>query len=434
MFLHDAARRLFDRVPRAEALTLRALDSVYQVALLPFRRPRPARDVARPVDLVGRTDQYNAAAERYFARFENPQFLLDKPFSDPHLLPKHLVDAGVLIEMLRLKGGDVVAEIGAGSCWLSHMLNRFGCSTMSIDVSPTALALGRQLFERDPRTNWTLQPRFETYDGHRLPLADGSCEGIVINDAFHHVPNQRELLAEMHRVLTPDGVVAMSEPGAGHGTADHSVEEASTGVLENELVLEQLAELACACGFQAVNVVLASPHVHPEIPARDLGAFMGGRGFAGYWKALCSALEQHHYILLYKGPATATTRRPGRLIARIDAPSEIRVRAGARARVSLRIRNIGDTTWVSAEGPGWTRVGAHLYRATPTADLVDFDWYRASLPFDVDPAAQVTIDLLLPATPTNGEFLLRLDLVVEGLTWFSDRGSSAATMRLTVEP
>jgi hypothetical protein len=161
---------------------------------------------------------------------------------------------------------------------------------------------------------------------------------------------------------------------------------------------------------------------------------MGGRGFAAYWKALCSALEQHHYILLYKGPATGTTRRPGRLIARIDAPAEMRVRAGERARVPVRIRNIGDTRWVSAEGPGWTRVGAHLYRATTAADLVDFDWYRASLPFDVDPAAQVHVDLLLPATPTSGEFLLRLDLVVEGLTWFSDRGSPAATMRLTVEP
>jgi hypothetical protein len=238
----------------------------------------------------------------------------------------------------------------------------------------------------------------------------------------------------MHRVLTPDGVVAMSEPGAGHGTADHSVEEARTGVLENELALEQLADLARACGFPAVNVVLASPHVHPEIPARDLGAFMGGRGFAGYWKALCSALEQHHYILLYKGAVRPTTRRPGRLVARIDAPAEMRVHAGERARVPVRITNVGDTRWVSAEEAGWTRVGAHLYRATAARDVVDFDWHRASLPFDVEPGAQVCADLLLPPTATSGEFLVVLDLVVEGLTWFSDRGSSAATLRLTVDP
>ena len=47
----------------------------------------------------------------------------------------------------------------------------------------------------------------------------------VINDAFH-VPNERELLTEMHRVLRNDGIVAMSEPGRGHAAAGHSVHEA----------------------------------------------------------------------------------------------------------------------------------------------------------------------------------------------------------------
>ena len=42
------------------------------------------------------------------------------------LLLDDLIDTGVLIEALRLRPGDVVAEIGAGSCWLSHMLNRHG--------------------------------------------------------------------------------------------------------------------------------------------------------------------------------------------------------------------------------------------------------------------------------------------------------------------
>ena len=434
--LQDDFRRLFHRSPRARTLALRGLDLVYQVALLPFRRARRRGQATEQQDLVARTNEYNEAAERYFAGFENPQCLLDKPFGEPYLLSKHLIDTGVLIEALRLRPGDVVAEIGAGSCWLSHMLNRHGCATISIDVSTTALALGRQLFERDPRTNWTLQPRFLAYDGHRLPLPDASCDQIVINDAFHHVPNQRELLHEARRVLAPDGVVAMSEPGAGHAAASHSLAEAATGVLENELVLEDLVALAEACGFEAATVVLASPHVCPQIPAGELGAFMGGKGFAAYWKAFCSALAQHHSIVLHKGSPHPTTKRPGHLQATIDAPPAVRTRAGESARLPLRLTNTGDTRWLSGPqaAPGWTRVGAHLYHATPSRELVEFDWYRVDLPREVAPGGTLEVDALLPAPTGPGEYLVLVDLVVEGLAWFADRGSSSAVVRWTVDP
>jgi Methyltransferase domain len=304
------------------------------------------------------------------------------------------------------------------------MLNRIGCRTISIDVSPTALALGRQLFERDPRTDWTLEPAFMPYDGHRLPLDDASCDRIVINDAFHHVPNQRELLSEMHRVLRADGLVAMSEPGYGHGSAEHSVSEAESGVLENELVLEDVAALATAVGFGDCRVVVASPLVRHEIEARDLGAFMGGKGFAGYWKALCSGLEQHHYLVLHKEAAEPTTRHPARLTARIEVMNA--------QGTALRVTNIGDTRWLAGEGAasGWTRLGAHLYRAGPPRELIDFDWYRIDLPCDVGPGDQVTLDITLPPFPAPGDYLVVFDLVIEGLAWFGDRGSAPTVLPL----
>ena len=311
-------------------------------------------------DLVARTEEYNAAAERYFAMFPAREYLLDKPFSETQAAGKHLIDAGVLIDAMRLKPGDRVAELGAGSCWLSQMLNRFGCRTVALDVSPTALAVGRTLFGRDPRTNWSLDPQFLTYDGHHLPLESGSCDRIVINDAFHHIPNQRELLLEMCRILAADGVVAMSEPGRGHGASAQSLEEAATtGVLENELVLHDLDELARACGFASVCVLASTPMARYEVPASHLGAFMGGRGFAAYWKAFCSGLEQHHYILCYKGSTRPTTRRPGRLEARIDLLAGDRivdVSAGEPVHVPLRLTNTGDTRWL-AGAPAGGQVG-----------------------------------------------------------------------------
>jgi SAM-dependent methyltransferase len=429
--VHGAARRW----PAAQRVGLAALDAWSQVALLPFRRRRVHGRAHESAALVARTEEYNAAAERYFARFTSREFLLDKPFSDTALAAKHLTDAGILIDAMRLRPGDVVVELGAGSCWLSHMLNRFGCATIAVDVSPTALALGRELFQRDPRTRWSLEPKFVPYDGRRLPLDDRSCDRIVINDAFHHVPNQRELLAEMFRVLRADGAVAMSEPGRGHGSAAHSVAEAESGVLENELVLEDLAALAEDVGFSAATVIVASPLVRHEIPARELGAFMGGRRFASYWKALCSGLEQHHYVVLHKGGVQPTTARPSRLSAQINIGGSLdrAVRAAEPLGLEVRLTNLGDTRWLSRPGEsGWTRLGAHLYRNSAPRALVDFDWFRQGLPSDIAPGHTVMMTAQLPAIPAAGDYVIEFDLVVEGLTWMADRGSAPVTLSLHV--
>ncbi len=433
--IQDIVRRLFHASPRFQAATLRVLDWWYQLALLPYRRRRRRGVAGEDQHLISRTEAYNAAAERYFARFDTPAFLLNKPYSEPAALPKHLIDAGVLISALRIAPGDVVLEFGAGSCWLSHMLNRFGCTTISVDVSPTAIDLGRQLFQSDPRTNWERQPRFLAYDGHRLPVSDGACDRIVINDAFHHVPNQRELLTDMHRVLGRGGIVAMSEPGRGHASAQHSMHEANDwGVLENELVLEDVAALARACGFNEVKAIATTPHTQVEVDAADLGAFMGGKGFAAYWKAFCSALEQHHYILLYKDRPVPTTRRPATLAARIDV-SGIRPsnEPGTPIVGRLRVANIGDTVWLGGTEPraGWTRVGAHLYRDGTPRVAVDYDWWRTALPDSLAPGEEVTLDARLPPL-ASGNYVVVFDLVIEGRTWFATEGSPPLEVKLPI--
>ncbi len=180
------------------------------------------------------------------------------------------------------------------------------------------------------------------YDGHTLPLDDGACERIVVYDAFHHVPNQRQILAEMHRVLTADGVVAMAEPGQGHASTHVSIREsARPGVLENELVIEDLAALAEAVGFSTVNVMVAGDTTRYQIPARHIGRFKGGHGFRGYWRNLCREVGHHHYVFMYKGDAETTTARPDQLVAEIwivRPTGTVTLRRGVRARSSTRPR------------------------------------------------------------------------------------------------
>jgi SAM-dependent methyltransferase len=350
-------------------------------------------------------------------------------------LSRRLIDAGVLIDGLRLQPGDTVLELGAGSCWLSHLLNRFGCRTIAVDVSPSALAIGRRVFERDPRTNWTLAPQFLAYDGHTLPVGDQTVDHIVLYDAYHHLPNPARLLREMRRALRPDGIVAMSEPGRGHSESGSSASEAATGVLENELVVEDIAALALDCGFQAARVVIAANTPLLEVDARQLRPFMGGRGFAQYWKNLCAALDGHHYLLLFAGDPAPTTRRPKRLkaIIRPGAASPVRGAAGQPAEIDVEVHNAGDTCWLhAADRPGWTRLGAHLHRADSQRTLVDFDWLRVPLPGDVAPNQTVRIRAALPPIGQPGEYIAVLDLVIEGHAWFAERGSVSVDVPLHV--
>ena len=160
----------------------------------------------------------------------------------------------------------------------------------------------KQLFERDPQTNWAIEPEFCVYDGHRIPLPDGCADKMLVYDAFHHVPNQAEILREMARVLKTGGVVAMCEPGSGHGHSELSkLEEEEWGVLENDIFVEELAPLAVECGFSRLNVVPINLPLSTEVPAARLRDFLLGKELRQYWSQWTQAFQDVNYILLYKG-------------------------------------------------------------------------------------------------------------------------------------
>ncbi len=433
--LRLAIGQLFQRVPFLRTVGRGSLDAFYRVALVPFARDRRAGVADEAAALVARTDTLNAAAERYFASLDDREFILGKPFTDEAGFTRHLVSLGVLLHGLRLRRRDVVVEFGAGTCWVSHFINKFGCRTIAIDVSATALELGRELFRRDPATRWDVGPEFRVYDGHRLPLDDASVDRVIIVDAFHHVPNQREVLTEFHRVLRADGTVAMSEPGRGHaGTSASRAEVSKHGVLENELVIEDVAALALACGFRAAHVIVGSVDALWEIPADDLGRFVQGKGFRRYWDNLANSLLAHNYLLLFKGDPRPTTAQPKATGARLRlGATTVETTAHRSAEVVVDIQNTMETRWLAAEGDGWTRLGAHLYRVDASGEtLTDHDWLRASLPQDVGPFERVRLTVTLPPIAEPGRYRVEFDMVLEGVMWFGDRASPTASIMLVV--
>lgn len=428
-----------------KAFVFSTIDLLIRPLLAPFklaRRVRPPAPAAMAA-VAGKPDEFNRAADEYYVRQVPAVYVANKPFSEPEMFAKRMIDVGILVDGLRLRPGHVVLELGAGSCWLSHFLNRFGCRTISVDVSPAALAIGRQMFEQDPHTHWTLDPQFVSYDGHALPIASASVDAAILYDTYHHLPNPPAVLKELRRVLKNDGIVGMSEPGRGHArSAQAALESGATGVLENELVLDEIVKVATAAGFQATQIIVASRTGLLEIDAARQRDFIGGHRFTDYWRQLGAALDGHHYILLHRGDPRPSTSRPRRLMADLTlraagavtsaAGGRMRVARGAAIAVEVRARNIGDTRWLhAADRPGWTRLGAHLYEAA-TMRAIDFDWVRVALPVDVAPGDEAVVTIPLPSIAEAGNYLVSVDLVVEGLTWFADRDSHPATLRIDV--
>ena len=184
-----------------------------------LRKDRPHGRLFSQADLLARTDEFNRNAETYWKDLAaNPtdrEALLRKPFGTVEDAASILYRLGIVLSELRLGVGHTVLDLGAGACWLSAYLNRLGARTIALDVSPTALELGRELFRLDPRQRPDLDPQFLVYDGRRIPLPDDSVDRVVAFDAFHHVPNEDEILGEIFRVLRDGGRAVFAEPGEG---------------------------------------------------------------------------------------------------------------------------------------------------------------------------------------------------------------------------
>ena len=207
-------------------------------------------------------------AEEFYRNLPYPTVQSVQPFDSTTEAPQLLYRMGLLLSGLRLGKSMVVLDFGAGACWFSRHLNQMQCITISVDVSRTALELGKKLFDESPIVGEYLRPpRFLVFDGERLDVADESVERIICFDVFHHVPNQEQILREFYRVLKPGGIAGFAEPGLRHSqsaVAQHAMH--TYRVLENDISLHEIWKMADAIGFDDLRVKLVTslvlqPHI-----------------------------------------------------------------------------------------------------------------------------------------------------------------------------
>lgn len=88
-------------------------------------------------------------------------------------------------------------DLGSSTGFISDELRRAGASVLGVDIDAPGLAAARQRFPAD--IHWLMA------DGSALPLPDRSVDLVVFNQIYEHVVDPDAVLAEIRRVLRPDG-------------------------------------------------------------------------------------------------------------------------------------------------------------------------------------------------------------------------------------
>lgn len=370
-------------------------------------------------------EELATAAEAYFARVEDWHYQLSKPFAAVDEAPIRLAVFAAMLETLELSPGLTVLDFGAGSCWTAHAFAQLRCEVVACDVSPTALEMGRELFRRRPVIGDAPEARFLVFDGRVLDLDDGSIDRVACMDAFHHVPNRPEVLAELFRVLRPGGRAVFAEPGPGHSQIPQSqLEMRNYTAVERDIVMEVIEAEAHAVGFRDVQVAIYNPRpVFVDVAQFDAELRDGAQARARDAELF---LENHRLFVLH---------RPG--VSFVDSRRRWNLRAGIQVelfddrRVIARLENLGDAYWLPAGAvTGEVNLGVHLLDAAGV--LLDLDFQRVALSSEgVPPGGVVDVEFdVRDLAP--GRYRLEFDVVSERVAWFAENGNATVTLPIEI--
>jgi len=115
------------------------------------------------------------------------------------------------------------------------------------------------------------------------------------------------------------------------------------------------------------------------------------------------------------------------------------LKAGQKEFVSVLVLNNSDVVWPAigqsdarqSDYKYYIKLAAHWLDASGTTLVHDDE--RLCLPYDLEPRQQAEFLIRVVPPKIPGAYTLEIDLVQESVIWFSQKGSKALTLKVTVE-
>ena len=115
------------------------------------------------------------------------------------------------------------------------------------------------------------------------------------------------------------------------------------------------------------------------------------------------------------------------------------LKTGQTVFISVLVRNNSDVVWPAIgqrearprDYKYYIKLGAHWFDAAGTTPVHDDE--RLSLPYDLHPREQAEFLVRVVAPKSPGSYTLEFDMVQEGISWFSLKGSKALIFKVTIE-
>jgi hypothetical protein len=116
----------------------------------------------------------------------------------------------------------------------------------------------------------------------------------------------------------------------------------------------------------------------------------------------------------------------------VSAPPT-QLRAGQQVRITVAVKNVSQSLWLAGERSGAElRLSAGNHWLDQNGAMLVNDDGRSEISRDVLPGGTITVPLTINAPRRAGEYVLEIDMLQEGTSWFGSKGSKTWRGRVTV--
>lgn len=371
-----------------------------------------------------------AAAQTYVAKLQagDVLWLHSKPFDPTDGHPQYfrlMFDLLNILQVMQVPAGGRILEIGSGPGWVTEILLMLGLEVDALEPAADLIAIAEERCSSlsfHYRHAAPTKVRFHQATLEEVEFGDQSFDAVLFFDVLHHVVDERLAMKKCLNFLKANGCIGVVEgawqPGVRAMEQALIDEMASFGTMENPFTRDYLDEVLREAGFVEIRRYAGVNGFFTESelaqPARNL--------------ASSPLFSVNH--LTARRPSHDWQRWPN--CADLNARTQLRMRlrhggidpSSRSATIVVHVQNLGETLL-----EGRPSLAGHvrlvLRQGEPGAPGLVESLQRLPLPEPVRPggSATLTLNFGLPEDVALDGWVL--DLVAEGLFWFSHRGTVA---------